>query len=75
MALPPITSAVANEQAKLTATALNNLALAFVVGGFVAPLLRLDVPGDTRALSLFFWLGLGVGVHVCGRLVLRSLRP
>jgi len=32
-------SLIQNEQTKLTATALNNVAVAFVVAGFVAPVI------------------------------------
>lgn len=62
-----------NERLKLLATALNNLALAFAVGGFVAPVLKLSVPGDTSALPMFFWLGLGVFLHGAGQFVLGRL--
>jgi hypothetical protein len=62
-----------NEKLKLLATALNNLALAFAVGGFVAPVLKLSVPGDTSALPMFFWLALAVFLHGAGQFVLGRL--
>jgi hypothetical protein len=63
-----------NERMKLLATVLNNLALAFVGGGFVAPILKLAVPGDMSAMQMFFWLALGIFVHGCGQWVLGRLQ-
>jgi hypothetical protein len=63
-----------NERLKLLATALNNLALAFVGGGFIAPILRLAVPGDMTALQMFVWFALGIFLHGSGQWVLGRLQ-
>lgn len=75
-------TAVHNEQTKLLATALNNIAVAFVVIGFVTPMTALSfgiasapVPrADTLSFSLV-WLLTGVTLHFGARRALRSLRP
>jgi hypothetical protein len=72
-------SLVYNEQTKLTATALNNVAVAFVVAGFVAPVvgfangleLRLGVASTTFTAV---WLATGLILHVTARLILRRLK-
>jgi hypothetical protein len=73
-------SLIHNEQTKLTATALNNIAVAFIIAGFVAPVVglgqRLDAPGDVLSIVLsVIWLGTGSILHLCARLVLRRLKP
>jgi len=72
-------SLVYNEQTKLTATALNNVAVAFVVAGFVAPVvgfangleLRLGVASTTFTAV---WLATGLILHVTARLILMRLK-
>ena len=72
-------SLVYNEQTKLTATALNNVAVAFVVAGFVAPVvgfangleLRLGVASTTFTAV---WLATGLILHLTARLILRRLK-
>lgn len=70
---------VHNEQIKLTATALNNVAVAFVVVGFVAPVTAVvgrDSGGFTASIPLsLIWLATGVVLHLGARLVLRSFKP
>jgi hypothetical protein len=72
-------SLVDNEQTKLTATALNNIAVAFVIAGVVAPVVQY---GGTQpllsaapiAFSLI-WLLAGEILHLFARRVLRRLKP
>jgi hypothetical protein len=78
MGIPPVAPAVAllraNERIKLLATAINNLALAFVVAGYVGPVVSGTVPGNPRAIVLIFWVILGMGLHGVGSWVLGRLR-
>ncbi|HJE26047.1 MAG TPA: hypothetical protein K8W01_20560 [Methylorubrum populi] len=72
---------VHNEQTKLLATGLNNVAVAFVVIGGVTPVTAMSF-GVTTAprLSLgtaafaLAWFCTGLGLHWGARLALRSLR-
>jgi hypothetical protein len=64
-----------NARINLLATALNNVALAFIVAGFVAPAVTGQLPSGWHALVTIAWIGLGVGIHLCAQLVLRRLRP
>jgi hypothetical protein len=74
--------AVHNEQTKLLATALNNIAVAFVVIGVVTPMTAVSfgiasAPAarvDTLSFSLV-WFLTGVTLHFGARRALRSLRP
>jgi hypothetical protein len=73
-------SLIQNEQTKLTATALNNVAVAFVVAGFVAPVIgfarTLEFrPGVESAIFSAVWLLTGSVLHVAARLILRRLQP
>jgi ABC-type multidrug transport system permease subunit len=75
-------SAVHNEQTKLLATALNNIAVAFVVIGFVTPITAMSFgvasAPSLRPTTAFFaaiWLSTGIGIHSIGRRVLRSIKP
>jgi ABC-type multidrug transport system permease subunit len=72
---------IENEQAKLTATALNNLAVAIWVTGLVGPVVALlyGAPGpETHGWWLLIgilWLSVGLGLHMLGRALLRKLKP
>ncbi len=72
-------SLIKNEQIKLTATALNNVAVAFVVVGFIAPVTTvIGTAGGGWNASVRFsliWLLTGFILHLVARLVLRNLRP
>jgi hypothetical protein len=73
-------SLIQNEQTKLTATALNNVAVAFVVAGFVAPVIgfarTLEFrPGVESAIFSAVWLLTGSVLHVAARRILRRLQP
>jgi hypothetical protein len=56
------------------ATALNNLALAFVAAGVLAPVVtgQLRTPGAT--LVVLVWIGLGAALNIIAQFVLGSLR-
>jgi hypothetical protein len=74
--------AIHNEQTKLLATALNNIAVAYVVIGFVtpmtaasfgvatAPAIRID-----NAIFTVVWLCAGCALHYGARRGLRSMKP
>ena len=64
---------IRNERLKLLATALNNLGLAFAIGGFVAPAISLQVHGWS-GLVVLVWLGLGAGLHGCVQAVLGRMQ-
>ncbi len=73
--------AVHNEQTKLLATALNNVAVAYVVVGFVTPLTAMSfgvssAPPLRTATATFagIWLCTAIGLHWVARRVLRSLK-
>jgi hypothetical protein len=65
---------VHNARITLLATAVNNLALAAIVAGFVAPVIGSQLQGGGRALVAFAWIGFGIVLHGCGQLVLGRLR-
>ena len=68
------------EQTKLTATLLNNLALAFIVAGFVAPMIAFSQRGPSgpvfdvpTVLFSLAWLSVGLVLHLLARASLRRL--
>lgn len=71
---------VANERWKLTATALNGLAVATMVTGFVAPLVAVSygvssVPGVSYfAVTGTVWFLAAIVLHIGARTVLRGLK-
>jgi hypothetical protein len=75
-------SLINNEQVKLTATAVNNIAVAFIIGGFVTPALGLfqqtplaaiaDVPPWMFGVA---WVLTGLILHLGARLSLHGLKP
>lgn len=73
---------VENERTKLSATALNGVAVTSVAAGFVTPLVALTygVPGSgaggaaLTTISAVAWLATGIGLHVMARKLLRNLR-
>jgi hypothetical protein len=73
-------SLVANERWKLTATALNGVAVATMVTGFVAPLVAVSygVPSMSGSIYLIgiaaIWFLTGIGIHIGARFVLGRLR-
>ena len=75
-------SLIHNEQAKLSATLLNNLAMAFIAAGVVTPLIAYfyGVGGSAPigvirlAAGAGIWFLTGIGIHLAARRILRSLR-
>ena len=71
---------VANERWKLTATALNGLAVATMVTGFVAPLVAVSygvsgAPGNAYFAAVgLIWFSAAVALHIAARFVLGSLK-
>jgi hypothetical protein len=74
-------SLIHNEQTKLTATALNNVAVAFVIAGFVGPMVAVGYGSEAMArdsiaiLVSIIWLFVGFILHPTGKLILRDLKP
>jgi hypothetical protein len=74
-------SLIRNEQTKLTATALNNVAVAFVIAGFVGPAVALGYGSNAvpqGAITIFVsivWLFVGFILHSIAKLILRGLEP
>jgi len=71
---------VRNEQIKLTATLWNNLAVAFLVTGAIAPIVALtygiSTPhGEVWGEFLLLWVTLGGVLHVAGRAILKGVAP
>lgn len=75
IAVPSSISALrTNERLKLLATTLNNLALAFVVAGYVAPVVAGSIPGSPKGVVAIAWLLFGVGLLGVAQWVLGRLR-
>ena len=74
-------SLIHNEQTKLTATALNNVAVAFVIAGFVGPVVAVGYGTEAMArdavaiIVSIVWLLVGFILHSIAKLILRDLRP
>lgn len=75
-------NATHNEQTKLLATGINNIAVAFIVIGVVTPITAVSfgiavAPAPSLATAFFaaIWFCAGVALHSIGRRVLRSLKP
>lgn len=72
-------SLIHNEQTKLTATALNNIAVAFVIAGFVGPLVAYGFgstslpPTLATAVISLSWFLIGLILHLIARLILLRL--
>jgi hypothetical protein len=67
-------NSVRNERIKLLAAALNNLGLAFAIGGFVAPALNGRLLGWGAVIPIA-WFVLGAGLHICAQIVLGRMKP
>ena len=65
--------AILNARVQLLATALNNVAFAFVVEGYVAPLVTGHLRSATEGLVTPAWVGFGVVPHIAAQLVLGRL--
>lgn len=74
-------SLIHNEQTKLTATALNNVAVAFVIAGFVGPMVAVGYGSEAMARDAVaivvsvIWLLVGFILHSIAKLILRDLKP
>ena len=68
-------NSIHNARVQLLATALNNVALAFIIAGFVAPAVTGQLPTGGHVLVTLTWIVLGVGIHICAQAVLGRLRP
>ena len=70
-----------NGRVKLTATALNNCAIATIVSGLIVPVVGYAYGLANVPVSPLWWLtGLawlvsGIGLHIGGRMILGRLRP
>ena len=62
-----------NERLKLLAGALNTIGLAFVIGGFVAPILAGQASVERILLGLVSCI-VGAGLHGCSQSILGRLR-
>jgi hypothetical protein len=60
---------------QLVATAFNNLALAVVAAGFIAPAISGQLQGIGRLIVGLAWALFGFVLHIGGQLVLGRLRP
>ena len=73
---------VGNERTKLLATFLNNIAVAIIATGLVAPFFAIlyGVSNLSAEQARFFglaapgWVLIGIGVHYIARTILRGLR-
>jgi len=63
-----------NERVKLTATILNNAALAFIVAAFIAPAAGGSLDLGWHVITTLAWIGFGVGLHLSALAVLGRLR-
>lgn len=72
-------SLVRNEQTKLTATYLNNVAVALFVVGSLTPLFSMGTdaaePSTARLIISGLCLVASVALHIVARRVLRRLQP
>jgi len=73
-------SLIANERWKLTATALNGVAIATMVTGFVAPIVAVSYGVSSAAGSVYLagiaaiWFLTAIGIHIGARIVLGRLK-
>ncbi len=65
---------VHNARVNLLATAVNNVALASCVAGFVAPMASGQIASESRLLLGLAWIGIGIVLHGCGQLLPGGLR-
>jgi hypothetical protein len=65
---------VHNERVRLVATMLNNIALAFIVAGFVAPIAGGHFQGGWHVVVTFAWVATGLVIHGAAHYALGRLR-
>ncbi len=63
-----------NERIKLAAGALNSLALAFVISGFVLPMVRPEGAEDFRLQAALWWIAGGLVIHFLSQALLGLLQ-
>lgn len=63
-----------NARVQLLGTMVNNIAVAFVVAGFVAPAVTGQLPDTGRTVVTLAWIGIGIALHFIAQLVLGRLR-
>jgi hypothetical protein len=63
-----------NEHIKLLAAALNNVAVAMLVTGIIAPAVSGTVHGGRYVAVIFVWLTLAIALHLTAQGVLGALR-
>jgi len=75
-------TAASNEQTKLLATAINNVAVSFVVIGFVTPVVAVSFGGPAGVIQrvenvvfAFAWLCTGFVLPWTARQILRGIKP
>lgn len=63
-----------NARVQLLATLLNNISLAFIVPGFVAPAVSGQMQAGWHVSVTTAWTGFGVGLHSAARAMLGRVR-
>ena len=71
---------VNNERWKLTATALNGVAIGVMVAGFIAPIIAVSYDVSTTPTSGYFvaigtvWFSTAIALHIVARALLGRLK-
>jgi hypothetical protein len=63
-----------NEHVKLLSVALNNLAVAMLVTGIIAPTVAGTVHGGRYVAVIFVWLTLAIALHLTAQGILGAVR-
>jgi hypothetical protein len=66
---------VLNARLQLLATAMNNIAVALVVTGFVVPIINGQLWDVAKIVITLSWICFGISLHLIAQLVLGKLRP
>ncbi len=70
-----------NERTKLLATALNNVGVAIIITGVIAPTIATLYGAASAGLNQWWWLIAvvwfltGIGLHILGQMFLGRLKP
>jgi hypothetical protein len=67
-------NATHNARINMMATLMNNLAVAFVVAGFIAPAVSGHLDGAGRFIVALVWMLVGFGLHSVALAILGRLR-
>jgi hypothetical protein len=65
---------VHNARIQLLATALNNLAVAVIIAGFIAPAVTGQMHGVAGVAQTLVWAGVGCELHFAAQFALGGLR-